>query len=60
MLKELIQKVANQYGCENQEINVGPLFDHSIFLEMGPKCQNCTNSIQCKNDLIDKITETFD
>jgi hypothetical protein len=60
MLNKLIQEVVNQYGCQEQEINVGPLFEHSVFLEMGPNCESCTNSIQCKNELIDKITQTFD
>lgn len=59
MLTDLIQKVTDQYSCKEQDIKIGPLFESSVFIEMGPKCGNCENSIKCKNDLIDKITETF-
>lgn len=59
MLQTMIQEVADKYSCSEQDITVGPLFETSVFLEMGPYCKSCTNSLQCKNDLIDKITQEF-
>ena len=59
MLKELIQEIANKYGCDERSVKVGPLLETSVFLEMGPSCQECKNAVKCKNDLINKLTEVF-
>jgi hypothetical protein len=59
VLRELIQEVTNKVGCQNQTIQVGPLYEGSVFLKIGPACDYCESSLKCKNELIDKITETF-
>jgi hypothetical protein len=59
MLNHLIQTIADKYSCEQQDIKVGPLFQQSVFIELGPNCQECTNSVRCTNDLVDKITSEF-
>jgi metal-sulfur cluster biosynthetic enzyme len=59
MVKEIIQEVVKQYACEERDITVSGVFDSSVFLKMGPTCASCNSAADCRNQIVDKITQTF-
>lgn len=59
MIKDIIQEVVNKYACDKQDILVGHITEHSVFLEMGKECKSCPNYFSCQTDLIDRLTQEF-